>query len=213
MPENSGGFCGAATALVGEGRAADVTYLGLFKALDAALHNLPPLNCGVKTSTRGFDGWSTGWTRNWLDRRTQLWSAPLWVHWGQGRGSAPVLGVVMDCPVLTCCSGVLSLLHSLNCFYLNPQALSTSSSYSLPFPACGGEWASSSVGPSWCLDSTHPKFTHIILGSRIMHTEKLSVWTFFPQFFPWRMGLCYFWPGEIPLLHMTHATITGSQLL
>lgn len=77
MPENSGGFCGAATALGGEGRAADVTYLGLFKALDAALHNLPPLNCGVKTSTRGFDGWSTGWTRNWLDRRTQLRSAPL----------------------------------------------------------------------------------------------------------------------------------------
>ncbi|PKU48357.1 rna-directed dna polymerase from mobile element jockey-like [Limosa lapponica baueri] len=54
-------------ALVDKGRATDIIYLNLGKALDAVLHN----TVVSKLERHGFDRRTTRWIRNWLDGCTQ----------------------------------------------------------------------------------------------------------------------------------------------
>ena len=60
-------FCDGVTALLNEGRATYVTYLDLYKASDSILHNI----LISKLDTHGYDRWTAGWIRHWLDDHTQ----------------------------------------------------------------------------------------------------------------------------------------------
>ncbi|KAJ7423402.1 RNA-directed DNA polymerase from mobile element jockey-like protein [Willisornis vidua] len=88
-------FCDGVTVVVDVGKATDVIYLRLFKAVDTVPHNI----FVSKLERDGFDGRITWWIRNWLSSSTQRvvvsWSLSKWrtvtsvIPQGAEIGSAP----------------------------------------------------------------------------------------------------------------------------
>ncbi|KAJ7424274.1 rna-directed dna polymerase from mobile element jockey-like [Willisornis vidua] len=73
-------FYDRVTELKEKGRATDIIYLDLCKALDTVLHDI----LVFKLESHGFDRWTTWWTRNWLDDCTHSKGYGQWLNFQVG---------------------------------------------------------------------------------------------------------------------------------